>query len=564
MANEINLKKIHSGYKSDKAYYDENWRDHHKELQENLMPRTGENLDGNTGTSEHGQKLNEKMMGSAPRIAARVLSDGIKSSAVPATGGWYELGLGNKELLEQEHIKAWIEAVQDEIYGAMNQSNFYTVSHDLILEMVVYGTGAMFIEADFDSIIWCQSITAGTYFVGVDHKGRINRFNRLIKMQARNVVAMFGEENVSQAVREDVMGQDKVGAMWVDVIHIIKPNDGRDITKIDAANKAYLSVYYEADKVSEGKPLRVSGFDMNPAIVARWSTKGSELYGRGPGMDILPDVKELYYQIKAYIKLVRKGVSSAKVADASLKTGSKLNQKPDSVIYVKGLMDGRNPPIQNADVSSLEARWLLERIRQLIESIQSGMYNDLFLLLTSSNVPKKDRTAFEVARVEEEKLVALGRVMENMTSEFIHRAIDIIFEILFKAGRIPPPPVEIAGQDIKVEAISSLAKAQRLNEFTPIQQTLSLMAQLIQLNPNAVKKLDEKQVVDLAARAFGAPVGMIKSDETVALEEQAEAEELLRQQALAEENESINQAKTLSETDTQGDNALTRIAGGLQ
>ncbi|NIV35622.1 MAG: hypothetical protein GWN58_41070, partial [Anaerolineae bacterium] len=81
---------------------------------------------------------------------------------------------------------------------------------------------------------------------------------------------------------------------------------------------------------------------------------------------------------------------------------------------------------------------------------------------------------------------------------------------------------------------------------------------------------DAMASVEEYADAVGAPASIMTSEEMLAAEQEAQAQqmgELQAQQGMAMAGESIGQvadaAKTLSETDTAGQNLLTDMAGGV-
>ena len=44
------------------------------------------------------------------------------------------------------------------------------------------------------------------------------------------------------------------------------------------------------------RALSLRGFKEQPFIAPRWATTSNDAYGRGPAMDALPDVTDVYYR----------------------------------------------------------------------------------------------------------------------------------------------------------------------------------------------------------------------------------------------------------------------------
>jgi hypothetical protein len=109
-----------------------------------------------------------------------------------------------------------------------------------------------------------------------------------------------------------------------------------------------------------------------------------------------------------------------------------------------------------------------------------------------------------------------------------------------------------------------MAQAQRLVKRQQIE-ALAAFAGNLAARPelaHVLDKLNSDAMLDEYADAVSAPASIIRSDDEVAkiraaqAQQQAQAQQMQQAQALA------NGAKTLSETDTSGDNGLTQLLGG--
>ena len=79
---------------------------------------------------------------------------------------------------------------------------------------------------------------------------------------------------------------------WITIVHAIEPREDRDPSKIDAANMAWKSVYYEIGG-DQDKCLRESGYKKFQVLAPRWDVAGGDIYGNSPGMEALGDIKQL-------------------------------------------------------------------------------------------------------------------------------------------------------------------------------------------------------------------------------------------------------------------------------
>lgn len=79
--------------------------------------------------------------------------------------------------------------------------------------------------------------------------------------------------------------------------------------------------------------------------------------------------------------------------------------------------------------------------------------------------------------------------------------------------------------------------------------------------PDALDKVDTDQAIDEYATAVAVPPSIVRSDDEVAEIRRGRAELAQKQAAQQDLAAQVEGAKVMSETDTGGDNALTRLLG---
>jgi hypothetical protein len=161
-------------------------------------------------------------------------------------------------------------------------------------------------------------------------------------------------------------------------------------------------------------------------------------------------------------------------------------------------------------------------------------------------------------------LVGLGSPLQNLDKDFLKPLIENLFRILLKRGMIPEPPEEIQGSPIAIKFVSSVAQAQRSSGLGTLDRFFSFAAQIAQVDKAAAMKIDTRQALDVYAKRSEIPPGIVRSDAEVAvLDAQAAQAITAERQAMAIDSLTKG-AKALSETDTEGKNALTDIVGALE
>ena len=547
------LKTLKQRYLAMRNEYDANWRPHHKELAENLLPRIGRFLDTDT-TENDGKKRYDTVKDGIVSWALTVFAGGMHTGLTSPVSPYFALTLDDKGLAKSKPVKLWLDRVREILISLKNSAKFFPKQHSLYYELGVFGPMVMMIESHPEQIVSYTPLTCGEYVLGVDEFGKINALYRQLNLQIISVVEKFGKENVSKNVLTKYNSGDVQD--WVKINHAIEPNDDRVPNKIDGRNKAFRSVYWEAALEDPGKVLRYKGYDTKPFVASTLFNVGSEIYGYSPGMSALADVKELYSKKEHRNKALAKQIGPPLNVPSGMKN-SVINVKPNAFNFyeeVTGRGAGGISPIYQINPAYGEIDLDIANFKT---QISQHFFTDIFLLLTSSPTVK---TAFEAAKLIEEKIKVLGPVVETaqeMQSDILERE----YFLLQEAGKIPEPPDELLGQVIRVELISPLAQARRILETSGLIEVTTFVKSLMETHPEAGDKLAADKVVDKFAASVGTDAAIIKDEnEVLAIRQAREAE--IQSQQLAEENQNLAKgAKDLAQSDLSGDNALTALLG---
>jgi hypothetical protein len=203
---------------------------------------------------------------------------------------------------------------------------------------------------------------------------------------------------------------------------------------------------------------------------------------------------------------------------------------------------------------------LEQKQEQIRSRVRRAFYEDLFLMLSTSD--RRDFTAREIEERHEEKLLALGPVLEQLNQDLLDPLVDVTFDIMLRQGLVPTPPQEIQGMPLRVEYLSVMAQAQKLVGIAGIERFAGFAGQVAQMAPEILQKIDTDQIIETYADMTSIPPAIIRSDEqTQALRAQAQ-KQAQAQQATEMLSSGSQAAKNLSQAKLDdGDNALARIIG---
>jgi hypothetical protein len=524
------------------------WVDHWKEISEYLLPRSGRFV---TSDRNKGERRHNNILDSTGTRSLRILAAGLMAGMTSPARPWFRLTTNDPELDESAGVKLWLSDVQRLMLMVFSRSNTYRALHSVYEELGAFGTAANIVLPDFERVIHNQSLTVGEYAIATDYRGQVNTLYREFEMRVGSLVQEFGLDAVSPTVRN--MWQSRKLDAWVPVLHLIEPRAERDTSKADSKNMPFRSVYMEIG-ANDGSFLRESGFLRFPALCPRWNAVGGDIYGNSPAMEALGDIKQLQHE------QLRKaqGIDYKTRPPLQLPTGAKANMVdtlPGGLSFVD--MAGPSSGIRTAFEVNLDLSHLLGDIQDVRERISSCFYADLFLMM--SNDTRSGITATEVAERHEEKLLMLGPVLERLHNELLDPLIEMTFDRMVTAGVVPPPPEELKGRELNVEFVSMLAQAQRAVATNSVDRYIANLGAVAQFKPDVLDKFDADEWADQYADMLGVDPKLIVPGEQVAIVRQQRAEQQAAAQQAAMVQQGADTARTLSQANTSGGNALTDI-----
>lgn len=514
-----------------------------------------------TSDRNKGYKRNTRQYNNTSRLACRTLASGMMAGITSPARPWFKLQAGDPDLNDFAAVKHWLHEVQTIMYRVFSQSNTYNALHTLYAELGVFGTSPMGVFQDFNNVIRCKPYTVGSYCIASNGFNEVDTFYREYEITVAECVKQFGKENCSTHVQQ--LWKNGNTEAWVRIVHVVEPNDDRDMQSPLAKDKKFRSVYYEYEAACRGEDqfLKKSGFDDFPILAPRWDITGEDIYATDcPGMTALGDTKALQLAEK------RKYQAIDKISNPTLQGPANLVKRLKSA-GVGGHVATDSP---NEALTSVYGNWrpdlnaIMMDIGITEERIKRAFYEDLFLMISQSD--RRQITAREVAEKQEEKLLMLGPVLERLHAELLDPLIDRTFNILLNAGVLPVAPQELQGSELQVEYVSVLAQAQRMVAISGIERLAGFAGQLSAIWPEARHKINAGEAIDEYGDAVGINPRIVRADEEAA--ELAAAEQQAAQQAAAMEQAQVaaQTAQTASETDLEGENALSTMLrnAGLQ
>jgi hypothetical protein len=541
---------------SERQEYLEEWRD----ISEYIQLRLGRYLVGNGKKRRRSKNvLNEKGTFASRTCGAGMLA-GVSSPSRP----WLKLKTSNPALNESQEAKMWFNIAERMLYEVFASSNYYHIKQQSYRDMADFGQGPVLIDEDYENVINNYCSPPGEYYLGVDRRGVVDTMYRDMERTTLQLVEEF-QGNIPREVRYAYDTGD-YQRPWK-IVGVDQPNVRRIQGARGPNGMVYTKIYYCLDVADQGGNaiLGVGGANENPISAPRWDLQPGDTYGDGPGSLVLPIVKSLQVLERRKGQMVDKMAAPATQSPASMKKAKfGVNHMPGANSYYPDIAaagGGGQPirPIYEIQGTQLQAVQGEEYI--LEQRIDVGYFVNLFLATLESD--RRQVTATEIAERHEEKLIALGPVLERTHYEGLNHDVKRAFGILLRHRVLPPPPPVLDGLQLEVEYISLLATAQRAIGAGPIERFAGFLGNLAAGNPEILDKWDMDQTVDEYGDVVGVPASMVRSDDKVAEIRSARAKQTQQAQAMETAAMGADTAAVLSKADTGRDsNLLADILGG--
>jgi hypothetical protein len=519
-----------------------------------------------------GSPINQHILDSTATLAARNLAAGMMTGCTDPTKRWLRLRIGREDSTLTSPTSLWLAECERILYLIFQESNFYPAMGTLYFDQVVFGTAVMIMYEDYENVICCYNPCLGEFYLDNDEYLWPAIMYREFTLTVDQAVREFGIENVSPAIARLYREGGPSLTRELVVAHGIEPNDDARRFGIPEIFK-YREVYWEW--AGSGSPqggasyspglLRKRGYHEQPYIAVRWDLVSNDPYGRCPGMDALPDCKQLQLETKRKAQGIDKQVNPPLVADIQLKN-QPASLLPGGITHISGMVSSGKvgmAPIYEVNPNLADMKEDLLEIRQ---RIKDTYYNNLFQTIsqyeTRSNV-----TAAEIDARRSESMVMLGPVLERLCFEGLKPAVERTFAIASRAGIFPPAPPEIRGRNIEIDFVSMLELAQDAAQMSGIERIMQMVGQLEGIRPEAIDVVDTDYGIMKASHLLNNDPKLIRSPAVLAQMRAARAQqaqqEQMAQQADAAQKLSAG-AANLSQTDVGGgQNALQAMIGGL-
>lgn len=486
---------IISRFEKLKASRDGNWLNTWRLARKFCMPT--EQLDRPAGDVRGEDIFDTTAIKARQRLAA-----GMYNWMAPPEQRWFELQPADKELAKDEKVKEFFAKSTRIVAEALANSNWPSVLIETLNNLACGLDGIVYCEdcPEPDLLTFrCYPVESVCYLESA--KGKVDTIFVELKMTARQMLQEFDQGKLPDKVLDDAKDERRQDTEYK-LIHCVFPRRQRDERMADAVNMPFADIYIE---LASKQIIFEGGFLENPFAVCRFSKASNEQYGRGPGVDLIPDIRMINRMRQAYIVgRERQSDPSYLVPDGSLLSNN-FDRNPGALIFYKpDLAGGKLEQLPNsADLLSLYRDIQDER-----NEIKQGFFWDIFDPLGDL----KQITATEAEIRNEGKMIPFAPIAGNLHSELFAVIIHRVFGLLARRGKLPEIPEALAENgNYKIEFVSKIARSLKKLEVMGWLQTEASLANIFSLKPDVADNFDLDEIARQTALVNGVNPEMLVS-----------------------------------------------------
>lgn len=487
----------------------EDFRSLYEEAYEFALPQR--NLyDGHYDSKSTGSKKMNRVFDSTAINSTQRFANRMQSGIFPPQRKWCRLEPG-PDIPENRKAEAQaaLDIYNDRMFATLKQSNFDIAIGEFLLDLSV-GTAVMMVQPGDDTST-INFIPIPQYLISLEEgaNGNVDSVYRRMRMKGEAIQRQWPDAEIPKDL------QDKINQKPTDDVELI------EATILDQKRGDYC--YHVIHKESK-QELLYKRMDYSPWIVSRYAKVAGEIYGRGPLITALPDVKTLNKTLELVLKnasLAISGVYTA--ADDGVLNPNTVKIMPGAIIPV-----ARNGGPQGESLRPLPRSGDFN----VSQIIMNDLRQNIKRILLDESLPPDNmsaRSATEVVERMKELSQNLGSAFGRLINETMIPLVSKMLQVMDQRGIIDLP-LKVNGLEIKIAPVAPLAMAQNMDD---IQNMLQYAQIAQQSGPQAQATLKVDEMMDYIADKLGIParVRTTPEERAMAQEEAMQAAQQMAQQA---------------------------------
>jgi hypothetical protein len=440
-----------------------------------------------------GEPLGTELHDITGRTEGRGMASGLSSLVIPAGQEFYDLQSGDRDVRDDAEVEEYLAELTEDAHEEMFGTNFIEEFNAALESLVFFGNSDTFPNWTVKTGLTYRTYPIGSYQLRENKDGIIDTKILTVKRTARQLKQQFPDtigEHVKKALEEQDRGGNAQINQDFEIIQIIQPRADFNPSMADNLNMPFESVFIA---VLDRNVLGESGFEDFPFAVPRWYRSPGEVYGRGIGTEILPQVRKLNQMEADKTQAGNRWVEPPLEILESF--DGQVNVSPRALNYVME-RDSIKAIDFGAKGSYPISREELEEQRVLV---REAFFKSAFEPLTGLTGDR--RTTEEIRGRLSEALKKLSNPLGRLFSELLDPLIRRTVMLLIRNGVVRQPPPQL--RRVKIEYTGPLALALRDQHVIAFDNWLTFTERMEALQPGTIDNIDFDEASRDLARFMG-------------------------------------------------------------
>lgn len=476
----------------------------------------------------------------APR-ALELFASSIHSLMNNPSSQWFRLGVeGERKRDLPTGVQRSLDDLSAELLNLLTSRgmSLYSHLHSAYISLGAFGTACIYLGDLGEGGVHMREFPMADVAVDESALGKIDTVFRRESLSLRQMRQRWPDRPVTafgSSVAQGGQGQPSEA----EVVHAVFPADElvlllerRGAAAVAGGENDWLARAGEAARMhpwlsvwvntTDSITLGVGGFPEMPYMVPRWFVARGEVYGRSPGMTVLPDSR-MGNQMKETI--LRGG---EKLVDPPwlMPHGSlvsPLRVWAGSITYTDGVISPQAliPP------GASRVEYAHELLMSVQQSIRDGFFTPLF---ATPDSPVK--TATQVLQEADERNRALSPMLIRLQEELFHPLLFRAFHLFARKGMIDVSALRDS-EALDIEYVSPLIAAHKQTEALGAMRAIEGALPWAQVDPSIMDLWDPLRVGQIIHDGSGMPSDGLRSRSERDAVQRARAEERQMQEAAA-------------------------------
>ena len=435
--------------------------------------------------NSQGNKKMTRVFDSTAITSTQRFANRLQSGIFPPQRKWCRLEPGTDIPADRTaQAQAVLDAYNDKMFAVLKQSNFDIAIGEFLLDLAV-GTAGMLVQPG-DDVQTINFIPVPMFLIAYEEgaNGQVDKIFRRMRMKGEAITQQWRDAEIPVDVAQ------RIEQKPTDEVELL------EATLYDPERGDWC--YHVVDKTTK-QELVYRRTNTNPWVIARYMKVAGEIYGRGPLLTALPDIKTLNKTLELLLKnasLAVAGVYTA--ADDGVLNPQTVKLLPGAIIAV-----ARNGGPQGESLKPLPRSGDFNVSQIVINDLRQNIKR---VLLDESLPPDNmsARSATEVVERMKELAQNLGSAFGRLINETMVPLVGRILGVMDEKGMIDLP-LRVNGLEVKVSPVAPLAMAQNMEEVNAIMQFMQITATMGNEGQLAIKAGD---AIDFIGDKLGVPASV--------------------------------------------------------